>query len=273
MKRSLICNAGFVCVFLFATNVSAQNMYQYSVDLTKVDSDQLHIELICPTVTQKEIVFYLPKIVPGTYMNSNYGKYVHNLKAFDKAGKELPVAKYDDNGWTIKKANKIYKINYNVEDTWDATIKNMVYPMCGTSFEAGKNFVINTPGLFGYFDGMKKIPFQLSFTKPAGFYAATGLTPLQTSAVSDVFRCENADRLYDSPIMFSLPDTTTIKVGRTEVLVAIYSPHHLATSKFLAANLEKLLLASKDYLEGKLPVEKYAFIYYMNGEQKKSPIT
>jgi hypothetical protein len=26
-------------------------------------------------------------------MNSNYGKYVHNLKAFDKAGKELPVSK------------------------------------------------------------------------------------------------------------------------------------------------------------------------------------
>ena len=274
MKRLLYYNLCFICLaFLSAINVSAQNMYQYSVDLTKVDSDQLHIELICPTVTQKEIVFYLPKIVPGTYMNSNYGKYVHNLKAFDKAGKELPVSKFDDNGWTIKKANKVYRINYNVEDTWDATIKNMVYPMCGTSFEAGKNFVINTPGLFGYFDGIKKIPFQLSFTKPSGFYAATGLTPLQTSAVSDIFQCENADRLYDSPIMFSIPDTTTIKVGRTEVLVAIYSPHHLATSKFLAANLEKLLLASKDYLEGKLPVEKYAFIYYMNGEQKKSPIT
>jgi len=274
MKRLLYYNLCFICLaFLSAINVSAQNMYQYSVDLTKVDSDQLHIELICPTVTQKEIVFYLPKIVPGTYMNSNYGKYVHNLKAFDKAGKELPVSKFDDNGWAIKKANKVYRINYNVEDTWDATIKNMVYPMCGTSFEAGKNFVINTPGLFGYFDGIKKIPFQLSFTKPSGFYAATGLTPLQTSAVSDIFQCENADRLYDSPIMFSIPDTTTIKVGRTEVLVAIYSPHHLATSKFLAANLEKLLLASKDYLEGKLPVEKYAFIYYMNGEQKKSPIT
>lgn len=266
----------FYCLGLFAlisTNVSAQEMYKYSVDLTKVDSDQLHVDLICPAVTQKEIVFYLPKIVPGTYMNSNYGKYVHDLKAFDKSGKELPVAKYDDNGWTIRKANKVYKIAYDVEDTWDSKIKNMVYPMCGTSFEEGKNFVINTPGLFGYFDGMKKIPFQLSFTKPTGFYAATGLTPLQTSTTSDLFQCDNADHLYDSPIMFSLPDTATIKVGNTQVLVAIYSPHHLATAKFLAANLEKLLLASKDYLEGKLPVDKYAFIYYMNGEQKKSPIT
>jgi hypothetical protein len=51
--------------------------------------------------------------------------------------------------------------------------------MCGTSFEAGKNFVLNTPGVFGYFEGMRNNPFQLSFRKPAGFYAATGLILLQ----------------------------------------------------------------------------------------------
>ncbi|WP_158638312.1 M61 family metallopeptidase [Panacibacter ginsenosidivorans] len=252
--------------------VDAQNTYKYSVDLTKVDSDQLHIELICPTVSQKEIIFYLPKIVPGTYMNSNYGKYVHNLKAFDKKGKELPVSAAGDNGWAIKKANKVSRITYNVEDTWDASINNMVYPMCGTSFEAGKNFVINTPGLFGYFDGMKKMPFQLSFTKPAGFYAATGLRPVSSTPVLDLFQCDNADNLYDSPIMFCLPDTTTVKVGNADVLVAVYSPHKLATSRYLAEHLEKLLMAARDYLGGKLPVDKYAFIYYFNGEQKKNPI-
>lgn len=264
----------FLCSAILCTTFSlrAQDVYKYSVDLTKVDSDQLHIELICPAITQKEITFYLPKIVPGTYMNSNYGKYVHNMKAFDQNGKELPVSASGDNGWAIKKANKISKITYSVEDTWDSKINNMVYPMCGTSFEAGKNFVINTPGLFGYFDGMKKIPFQLSFTKPSGFYAATGLKPVSSSAVSDLFECPNADNLYDSPIMFSLPDTATVKVGNAEVLVAIYSPHKLATAKYLAEHLEKLLMAARDYLGGKLPVDKYAFIYYFNGEQKKNPI-
>jgi predicted metalloprotease with PDZ domain len=72
--------------------------------------------------------------------------------------------------------------------------------------------------------------------------------------------------------MFSIPDTTTIKVGNAEVLVAIYSPHKLVTSKYLAEHLEQLLLAARDYLGGKLPVDKYAFIYYFNGEQKKNPI-
>jgi hypothetical protein len=102
-------NTGTVIIslFLLGTAAMSQQVYQYSVDLTKVDNDQLTVNLITPKTTQKEIKFYLPKIVPGTYMNSNYGKYVHDLQAFDEVGKALPVNKYGDNGWTIKNAVQI----------------------------------------------------------------------------------------------------------------------------------------------------------------------
>lgn len=261
------------CFVLCSIQVTAQTGYQYNVDLTNVTDDQLTVNLLAPAITKQEINFYLPKIVPGTYMNSNYGKYVHNLEAFDRNGKALSVKPAGENGWTIKKANTIHRISYKVEDTWDASIDNKVYSMCGTSFEAGKNFVLNTPGVFGYFEGMKQLPFEISFTKPSGFYAATGLVPAATSSQSDKFICINADHLYDSPIMYSLPDTTSIQVGNAEVLVAVYSPRKMATSKFIAANLNRLLQGSKDYLGGKLPVDKYAFIFYFNGEQKKQSTT
>jgi predicted metalloprotease with PDZ domain len=254
--------------FLFFTGANSQSNYRYSVDLTNVNDDQLPVELVVPPIAKKNIVFYFPKIVPGTYMNSNYGKYVHNLKAFTRTGSELSAKQSGDNSWDIKNADKLYRITYHVEDTWDSDIKNKVYTMCGTNFEAGKNFVINTPGLFGYFDGMKKVSFDLSFKKPQGFYAATGLKPVSGTSTNDLFHCANADELYDSPIMFSLPDTSSIRVGNADVLVAVYSPKKMATSKFIAANLEKLLMATKNYLKGKLPVDKYAFIYYFNGEQK-----
>ncbi len=270
LKNSL---ATGLLLVLFGATAAAQQTYQYSVDLTKLADDKLEVELITPVITQKEIHFYLPKIVPGTYMNSNYGKYVQNLRAFNKAGKALPVEKFGDNGWTIKNAAQTYRISYTVEDTWDATIDNKVYSMCGTSFEAGKNFILNTPGIFGYFEGMKQLGFNLSFIKPAGFYAATGLMPASTNSTTDVFKCANADHLYDSPIMYSLPDTATIKVGKTTVLIAVYSPHKMATAKFIADHLQTLLLGAKDYLGGKLPVEKYAFIFYFNGEQPKSYAT
>ena len=246
---------------------ASQDSYRYSIDLTKAENDKLSVELLVPKLNGESTDFYLPKIVPGTYMNSNYGRFVQDLEAFDEKGKSLPVKRTDDNSWKIKKAASLYRITYTVEDSWDSKLDKLPYTMAGTSFEAGKNFVLNTPGIFGFFEEKRNIPFDLQFKKPAGFYAATGLMPYKTDNTSDAFKAANADELYDSPIMFSLPDTTSVKVGETDVLIAVYSPKKMLSSAYLAKGLSKLLLATKDYLGGKLPVKKYAFIYYFNGEQ------
>ncbi len=256
----------FLCLFNLTS--AGQSSYQYKVNLNEVTNDELKVQLIVPKITQPEIIFYLPKIVPGTYVNSDFGKFIHAVKAFDKAGKNLSVTPLpDSNSWKIKNADKLYKLEYSVEDTWDTKIKHSVYEMGGTNFEAGKNFVINTFGLFGYFEGMKKMPFDIEFTKPANLFASTPLLPVNASATIDIFRCENADHLYDSPIMYCVPDTTTIKVGNSDILVSVYSPKKMVTSKYIAENLKSLLDAAKNYLGGKLPVNRYAFLYYFNSEQ------
>ncbi|MBC7935057.1 MAG: peptidase M61 [Rhizobacter sp.] len=259
----------FVLFLLMATGSAAicQDNYRYSIDLTKVEDDKISVALLVPKLTGETVNFYFPRIVPGTYMNSNYGRFVHELMAFDKAGKSIPVKKTDDNTWEISKANKLYKITYKVEDSWDSELDKKPYTMAGTSFEAGKNFVLNTCGIFGYLEDKRNTAFDLQFTKPAGFYAATGLEPYNSSNTQDMFKAGNADELYDSPMMFSLPDTTSVRVAQTDVLIAVYSPKKLISSAYLAQGLSKLLLATKDYLGGKLPVKKYAFIYYFNGEQ------
>lgn len=49
--------------------------------------------------------------------------------------------------------------------------------MAGTNIDAGKNFVINTSGFLGYFEGMKELPFELKVVRPEKFYGSTGLIP------------------------------------------------------------------------------------------------
>jgi predicted metalloprotease with PDZ domain len=250
------------------TGLKAQNSYRYKVDINSAPGDELKIELLTPKIITKEIVFHLPKIVPGTYVNSDFGKFVHDLKAFDKSGKELvTVLLPDSNSWKISDARKLYKIEYQVEDTWDTKKKHNVYEMAGTNFEEGKNFVLNTFALFGYFDGMKKNPFEIEILKPGNLYASTPLVPIKANATSDLFRCNNVDLLYDSPIMYCVPDTTTVRIGNTDVLISLYSPKKLVTSKYIAENIRGLLEAAKTYLGGSLPVKRYAFLYYFNSEQ------
>ena len=254
------------CSMIFM-HAAAQDMYRYTIDLNKVTDDKLTVELQTPAITQKQITFYMPKIIPGTYINADYGKFVTNFTAKDKSGKPLPVKQTSENSWQISNATKLARLSYQVEDTWESEKAHEVYDMSGTNIEDKKNFVINTPGFFGYFEGMKKVSFELSFTKPEDFYASTALVATSTNETKDVFKLDNADHLYDSPIMFSKPDTASIQLGKTTVLISSYSPRGMVKAGQIATLLTDMLKATKSYLGGKLPVDKYAFIFYFNGEQ------
>ena len=270
---------------VICTAVWATDPYKYTVDITNVKDDKVYVELDPPKIKDKEIIFYLPKIVPGTYAIADYGRMVSEFKAVDKKGRELEVERIDDNSWKIKNAKKVRKISYWVEDTFDTEKEGpSIFQPAGTNIEAGKNFVVNTSGFFGYFEGRKKESFELNFIRPEGFYGATGMKASQVGAplnnnisleltsqngpVSQVDRFEvsDYDRLIDSPLMYSKADTAVIRVANTDVLVASYSPNNMVTAKEIASSIEEVLTAQNKYLGGTLPVDKYAFIFYFTDQ-------
>lgn len=261
------------------TSFAQDKPYQYTVDLTNVVNDRVYVELVPPLVKEKEITFYFPKIVPGTYSIADYGRYVSDLKALDKKGKSLPVEKTEENAWKIKNANKLAKITYWVDDSWDTKIKGPeIFWPAGTNIESGKNFVINTSGFFGYFEGLKEPDFQLKVVRAKELYGSTGLIASETGAppntvrlekgttggnkVVDVYQATDYDHLVDSPLMYAKPDTAVIRVANTEVLIGSYSPSGKITAKQIAESIREVLMAQKEFLGGKLPVDKYAFIFY-----------
>ena len=134
--------------------------------------------------------------------------------------------------------------------------------MGGTNIDAGEAYLINTHGFFGYLEDMKDRQFTVDISHPTGFYGATGMTASDDESHKDIFITESYNRLVDSPLMYTLPDTTVMNVGGAEVIVAVYSPNKLVTSKFMADGFKKVLEAQKEYLGGTLPVDKYAFIMY-----------
>lgn len=282
MKKLLILSLLSIC----AISVFANDNYKYTIDLTKVNEDKVFVELEPPTIKENEITFYLPKIIPGTYSIADYGRMVSEFTAYDKKGRKLEVERLDDNSWTIKSAKKLAKISYWVEDTYDTEKDGPdIFEPAGTNIEADKNYVLNPSGFFGYFEGMKEMPFDVNIIRKENFYGATGLVPAtvgadlstvidleksEKAAASgkkvDQFKVEDYDRLVDSPIMYSAPDTALIKVADTEVLIASYSPNKMVTAEEIAASIKEILQAQKEYLGGELPVNKYAFIFYFTDQ-------
>lgn len=267
MKKIL----ALISISLIASmNFYGQQTYKFYLDLNKISNDLIKITLETPVINQDKIVYNMPKIVPGTYQIYDFGQYAMDMEAVDKEGNSLSINRLDDNRWEISDAKKLHAISYWVEDTWDADVEELVFEPGGTNIEQFENVVLNNHGFFGYFDGMKTLPYELNITRPEDFYGSTGLTTITTTGNTDKFTINNYMDLVDSPIMYCKPDTTTFEVGGAKILVSVYSKNKTAPSKLLAKDIEGILKAQQAYLGGKLPIDKYAFIIYLYTGQSGS---
>jgi len=115
MKKLIL--SALLALTLSNGNVSAQKKapaktteLKVSIDLNQVKEDKVMVTITPPKFTSNEIVFHIPKTVPGTYSYDNYGKLIDDLKAYDSKGKEIATTKSDDNSWTISKAKALAKV-------------------------------------------------------------------------------------------------------------------------------------------------------------------
>ncbi|MCC7303621.1 MAG: peptidase M61 [Bacteroidia bacterium] len=245
----------------------APPVFRYMVDLANVINDRLEVKVKVPDLGRKELKFFMPEIIPGTYSIYNFGRFVSGFKALSADGKELPVTRADTNTWIIKDAEKLSLISYWVEDTWDTEQKhNPIFEPAGTAIDAGKFYLLNHGAFFGYFEGYKFNPYKIIVNRPASLYGATGIHAITSSQQADTFHLKNYDELIDSPIFYAPPDTISILVGNARVLIAVRAPGQKITAKEIAGELKPLLMAQKEYLGGKLPVNKYAFLFCFASE-------
>lgn len=248
--------------------------YQYKVDLIDVKNDMVDVELIVPENEYGNTCsFYFPRIVPGTYSVYDFARFIHEFKALDSKGKELEVKREEDYSWTISNANDLYKITYRVEDSYDSEKDTVIFEPAGTNIDKGQNYLINNFGFFGYLDSLMRIPFDITFEKPRGFYGTTPLKTLINSEVKDRFLSVDYYELIDSPILYSKPDTASIDLNGTQVVVSSYSPGGKMDAKELLEQCSEVLSAQASYLGGKLPVDKYVIIIMGFDKLPKSRLT
>ncbi|MBP8157496.1 MAG: peptidase M61 [Flavobacterium sp.] len=263
-----------VCNFnAVAQKKPATQEVKVAIDLNQVKDDKVMVMVTPPSFKSEDIVFHIPKTVPGTYSSDNYGKLIVDLKALDKAGKELTVTKTDDNSWKISNAKALAKVTYWVNDTYDTETgrgfgKDEIFSPAGTNIDEGKNFMLNNHGFVGYFDDKLEIPYNVTITHPATLFGSTSLVDTNKSETVDNFVAKRYFELTDNPIMYAKPDYVTFNVDGMEILFSVYSANGTHTAKSLLADLEKTMRAQKAFLGPINSNKKYTVLLYLSDMQK-----
>lgn len=252
-------------------NSSVQEV-NVNIDLNNVKDDKVMVTVSAPTITTDEIVYHIPKIIPGTYSEDDYGKFIDNVNAFDKKGKKLEVTQLDANSWTIKNAKSLDKITYWVNDTYDIEsgggFGRGVFSPAGTNILEGKNFMLNNHGFVGYFENKKDLTYKMTVLHPDTLFGATSLVDTDNSNLSDVFVVSRYNDLVDNPIMYSKPDYTTFNVDGMEILFSVYSPNNKHSAKALSADLERCMRAQKKFLGPINNNKRYTVLLYLSEMNK-----
>ena len=256
-----------------AQKKSISPVVQVAIDLNVVKDDQIMVSVTPPAFTSNEIVYHMPKIVPGTYSSDDYGKYIADFKAFDKNGKELKTSKTDVNSWNISAAKTLSTVTYWVNDTFD-TEKGQgfgtddVFSPAGANILESKNFLLNNHMFVGYFENTKDVTYTYTIQHPADLFGATSMIDTDPSDTKDVFEMPRYNALLDNPIMYSKPDNVTFNVDGMEILFSVYSPNEKHNAKSLSTDLEKTMRAQKKFLGTVNTNKKYTVLLYLSEMDK-----
>jgi predicted metalloprotease with PDZ domain len=252
-----------------STTTSVKEEIQVIINLNEIKDDKVLVTVKSPKIKTDEVTYYVPKTVPGTYSEDNYGRYIEDVKAYDKKGNALTVKKLDTNSWSISNAKTLDKITYLVNDTYDIETgkgfgSDEIFSPSGSNIDAGKNVMLNTHCFVGYFSNYMEVPYKLTVSHPAEFWGATSMTDQDVSTTNDLFVTSRYAELVENPIMYSKPDYTSFKVDDMEIQIAVYSPTGKITAESITPEMKTMMTAQKHFLGPVNSTKKYSVLLYLS---------
>ena len=238
------------------------------INLVNIDQDRVLVTIDPGAFTQDQVFFYIPKTVPGTYSIDNYGKYIEDFKAIDYDGNTLTFQQPDENSWTISAGQKLDKISYYVNDTFDQEYgaNDVVFSPAGTNIEEGENFILNLHGFVGYFDGLKEIPYEISINVPEGLISTTSLKrgPNEGLQGKELFMANRYFEVIDNPILYARPNVTSFQISDIEVTIGVYSPNNVYKADDFKDKMQEMMMGQKAFLGDIDSTKEYNILLYLS---------
>ena len=227
----------------------------FEVNVLNYQDDHFHVTVYSSGLSEENDRYNLPATVPGTYSVLDFGRFVKSFTAYDKDGNELEVERISTNSWKISDVERLSKIKYDVEDTFDADItEHQVIPMGGTGIN-DDYIVLNTFSVVGFFEGLQSLPVKMKLEHNPEWSIGTSLN-LDDEGY---YTAESYDYFADSPILMGKLTTAKTMVNDIEVGVYVYSPDSTRNANSVLQIADSILQALGKYI-GYSPVENYNYL-------------
>ena len=255
MKKNLFVQISIIFLVLFSSIIYSQEKFIVRIN---TNDDLFHVDLFPDSLSTNNNIYQFASTAPGTYQALDIGRFVKSFKAFDAKGNEIPTQNISTNQWELTNPEKIKKIEYTIEDTWDAeTDSELIYQMCGSNIESD-NSLINGECVFGYFQGLQTHPVKIKIECPENWETGTALS-LDPEGYYDA---PTYDYVVDSPILTGILSEDSIKVGNAAIKIFSYSKTGAIKSDKLISSIKDILQAESKFTNG-LPVDHYTFLFHL----------
>ncbi|MGI9039731.1 MAG: alkaline phosphatase family protein [Gemmatimonadales bacterium] len=233
----------------------------YSINLNDRADDLFKVAVAVSGLTADNAVYQFAATAPGTYQVMDIGRFVRSFQAFDGGGKPVLVKRVSVNQWRLSDAPQVRTIRYTIAETWDTEVKrHPVYLMCGTSIE-GDHVLINPHAVIGYPTGLQAAPVSLQLDYPSEWKVGTALERRNRRE----YRARSYDQLVDSPILLGRLSEARTAVTGVPIEIYTYSKTDKIKSAQLLEAMDGMLEAAGRFL-GKLPVDRYIFLYHFEDQ-------
>ncbi len=230
----------------------------YKVDLTNLEDDLFHVEVNCTNLTPDNEIFSFIAIVPGTYRISDFGNFVTSFEAFDINNSKLKVNRINTNQWRIEDPEKVSKIVYTIEDTYDAKIQEDAISSSGGTLIHDDLVILNPFGVFGFFNGMRSNPVKIQLNYKNDWVVGTSLK----KGKNGYYNGSSYDQLIDSPILIGDLTQSSLKHNNLDVSIYVYSTNSEVDANSVLEIVKGVISSAGDFLTD-FPVTYYTFLFVL----------
>ncbi|RZG49392.1 M61 family metallopeptidase [Acinetobacter wuhouensis] len=231
-------------------------MLHYQIEFDDFRQHLIHVTL--RFVANPTQVLSLPTWIPGSYLIREFAKHIESVKAYDEAGRQLQISKFEKNKWRLFNTDhELITVEYDVY-AYDLSVR-------GAYVDQTRLYVNPACICLGLQD-QENSAVELEVFLPdelKHFQLATGLVSKSLVKGRYTLKADNYAQLIDAP--FELADQTRFSFEANGIPHEfVVSGQHKMNAERMKQDIEKIC-STEISMFGSAPFENYTFMTMATG--------